>query len=140
MDNAASSQRPKQVLECMAKVYEEHYSNVHRAGHQAAAETTSAMEASRESVANFIGAPRADQVIFTNGTTAGINLVARAWGDANLANGDEILLTEMEHHSNIVPWQQLAQRTGAQIRWLKVRDDYQLDIESLDAILSPRTK
>jgi cysteine desulfurase/selenocysteine lyase len=140
LDNAASSQRPKQVLECMAKVYEEHYSNVHRAGHQAAAETTSAMEASRESVANFIGAPRADQVIFTNGTTAGINLVARAWGDANLANGDEILLTEMEHHSNIVPWQQLAARTGARIRWCPIDDGFRLDLTSFREMLTPRVK
>jgi cysteine desulfurase/selenocysteine lyase len=98
------------------------------------------MEEARRALASWLQAESSAQVIFTSGTTASINTVARSWGDANLKPDDEIVLTEMEHHSNIVPWQQLAQRTGAQIRWLKVRDDYQLDIESLDAILSPRTK
>ena len=140
LDNAASSQRPSSVIDCMSRVYRTHYSNVHRSGHQLAAETTSAMEEARTALANWLQAESPSQVIFTSGTTASINTVARSWGDANIQPGDEIVLTEMEHHSNIVPWQQLAQRTGAQIRWLAVRDDYQLDVESLDSILSPKTK
>lgn len=140
LDNAASSQRPTSVIDCMSRVYRTHYANVHRSGHQLAAETTLAMEEARTALAGWLQAESSAQVIFTSGTTASINTVARSWGDVNLKPDDQIVLTEMEHHSNIVPWQQLAQRTGAQIRWLKVRDDYQLDIESLDAILSPRTK
>jgi cysteine desulfurase/selenocysteine lyase len=124
----------------MNRVYRTHYANVHRSGHQLAAQTTQAMEQSREVLASWIQADSSEQVIFTPGTTASINLVARSWGDTNLKPGDEILLTEMEHHSNIVPWQQLAERTGAIIRWLGVRDDFQLDIESLDRLLSGRTK
>ncbi len=140
LDNAASAQRPVSVLDCMDRVYRNHYANVHRSGHQLAAETTEAMEAARQALCDWMHLESASQVIFTPGTTASINLVARSWGDAFLKTGDEIVLTEMEHHSNIVPWQQLAQRTGAVIRWIGVRDDYQLDLESLDKILSPRTK
>lgn len=140
LDNAASAQRPVSVLDCMDRVYRNHYANVHRSGHQLAAETTAAMEAARQALCDWMHLESASQVIFTPGTTASINLVARSWGDAFLKAGDEIVLTEMEHHSNIVPWQQLAQRTGAVIRWIGVRDDYQLDLESLDKILSPRTK
>jgi cysteine desulfurase/selenocysteine lyase len=140
LDNAASSQRPTSVLDAMNRVYRTHYANVHRSGHQLAAQTTQAMEQSREVLASWIQADSSEQVIFTPGTTASINLVARSWGDVNLRPGDEILLTEMEHHSNIVPWQQLAERTGAIIRWLGVRDDFHLDIESLDRLLSGRTK
>jgi cysteine desulfurase/selenocysteine lyase len=140
LDNAASSQRPHSVLECMDRVYKNHYANVHRSGHQLAAETTQAMENARRILAQWMQLESTDQVIFTPGTTAGINLVARSWGDANLRPGDEIVLTEMEHHSNIVPWQQLAQRTGAVIRWIEVLDDYTLDLTSLDRVLNSRTK
>jgi cysteine desulfurase/selenocysteine lyase len=140
LDNAASSQRPTSVIDCMSRVYRTHYANVHRSGHQLAAETTEAMEESRSALAAWLHAESSSQIIFTSGATASINLVARSWGDAQIRSGDEILLTEMEHHSNIVPWQQLAERTGAVIRWLGVRDDYHLDIESLDRLLSPRTK
>lgn len=140
LDNAASSQRPISVIDCMSRVYKTHYANVHRSGHQLAAETTAAMEESREALASWLLAESSAQIIFTSGTTASINLVARSWGDANLKPGDEIVLTEMEHHSNIVPWQQLAERSGAIIRWLGVRDDYHLDIASLERLLGPRTK
>jgi cysteine desulfurase/selenocysteine lyase len=140
LDNAASAQRPVSVLDCMDRVYRNHYANVHRSGHQLAAETTEAMEAARQALCDWMHLDSASQVIFTSGTTASINLVARSWGDVFLKAGDEIVLTEMEHHSNIVPWQQLAQRTGAVIRWIGVRDDYQLDLESLDKVLGPRTK
>jgi len=140
LDSAASSQRPRQVIDAMSRVYAEHYSNVHRSGHELAAETTSAMESARNSIARFINVPELESIVLTSGTTGSINLVARAWGDANVKAGDEILLTEMEHHSNIVPWQQLAERTGAVIRWLPIRDDYQLDIDRLSEFLSSRTK
>ncbi len=140
LDSAASSQRPRQVIDAMSRVYADHYSNVHRSGHELAAETTSAMESARNSIARFINAPELESIVFTSGSTGSINLVARAWGDANVKTGDEILLTEMEHHSNIVPWQQLAERTGAVIRWLPIRDDYQLDIDRLPEFLSNRTK
>ena len=140
LDNAASAQRPNSVLDCMDRVYKNHYANVHRSGHQLAAETTEAMENARRILAQWMNLESTDQVIFTPGTTAGINLVARSWGDVNLRPGDEIVLTEMEHHSNIVPWQQLAQRTGAVIRWIEVLDDYTLDLSSLDRIFNSRTK
>lgn len=140
LDNAASSQRPSSVIDCMRHVYETHYANVHRSGHDFASQTTWAMESARESLQKFLGANAVEEIIFTSGTTASVNLVARSWGDSNLKAGDEILLTEMEHHSNIVPWQQLAERTGAVIRWLGVREDYLLDMESLGNVLSPRTR
>lgn len=140
LDNAATSQRPASVIDCMSDVYQRYYANVHRSGHDLAVETTVAMEQARESVRRFVRASANDEVIFTSGTTGSINLVARSWGDAHLKQGDEILLTEMEHHSNIVPWQQLAARTGAVIRWLGVRDDYQLDIDALPSLLTPRTR
>jgi len=140
LDSAASSQRPRQVIEAMSRVYSEHYSNVHRSGHELAAETTSAMEASRNALARFINAPESESIVFTSGTTSSINMVARAWGDANVSSGDEILLTEMKHHSNIGPWQQLAQRTGAVIKWLPINEDYELALERLPSLLSKRTK
>ena len=108
LDNAATTQRPRQVIEAMVEAYEHYYSNVHRAGHRLAMESSAHYEAARESVRQLINARSPTEIIFTPGTTAAINLVARSWGDANLKAGDEILLTLMEHHSNIVPWQQLA--------------------------------
>lgn len=140
LDNAASTQRPRQVIEAMARVYETCYANVHRSGHGFSAQTTGLYEASREAARSLIGAKSTSGIIFTSGTTAGINLVARSWGDANLKSGDEILLTVMEHHSNIVPWQQLAARTGAVIRWVPVTDGFDLDLAAMDGLLSERTK
>ncbi len=140
LDNAASSQRPSSVIDCMSRVYESYYANVHRSGHDLAIESTLGMEKSRAALRDWIGAESTDEILFTPGTTAAINLVARSWGDANLKSGDEILLTEMEHHSNIVPWQQLAERTGARVRWLRVRDDFLLDLDSLPQLLNDRTR
>ena len=140
LDNAASTQRPRQVIEAMTQVYESCYANVHRSGHGFSAQTTGLYESSREAAQMLIGARSKDEIIFTSGTTAGINLVARSWGDANLKAGDEILLTIMEHHSNIVPWQQLAARTGAVIRWVPVMDEFELDLAAMDGLLSERTK
>ena len=140
LDNAATSQRPLSVINAMSDAYENHFSNVHRSGHTLAAETTLAMEASRQSIADFVNAPSKDGIIFTAGTTASINLVARSWGDAFIKSGDEIVLTEMEHHSNIVPWQQLASRTGAIIRWVPITAGFHLDLEVYQKLLGPRTK
>jgi cysteine desulfurase/selenocysteine lyase len=140
LDNAASTQRPRQVIEAMADAYEHYYSNVHRAGHRLAMESSAHYEAARESVRQLINARSPTEIVFTPGTTAAINLVARSWGDANLKAGDEIVLTLMEHHSNIVPWQQLAARSGCTIRWAPVTDDYQLDLDAFERLLSPRTK
>ena len=113
LDNAASTQRPRQVIDVLRRVYERDYANVHRGIHTLSERSTEQYEEAREKVRAFIGAEHAREVIFTSGTTAGINLVARSWGDANVKRGDEILVTTMEHHSNLVPWQQLAERTGA---------------------------
>lgn len=140
LDNAASTQRPKAVIQSLVDVYEKQYSNVHRGIHWLSDQSTDLYEESREKVRQFINAPVLESVIFTHGTTESINLVARSWGDANLKPGDEILLTEMEHHSNIVPWQQTAERTGAKVRFLPITDDGLLDLERLDEFLTERTK
>lgn len=140
LDNAASTQRPRQVIEVLRRVYERDYANVHRGIHTLSERATEQYEEVREKVRAFIGAPHAHEVIFTPGTTAGINLVARSWGDANVREGDEILLTIMEHHSNLVPWQQLAARTGAVIKHIPITDDGRLVLDDLDSLLTERTK
>ena len=139
-DNAASTQHPRHVIRSMTSCYEQHYANVHRGIHQLAVESDELFDEAREKVRAFINAPSTEQCIFTNGTTSGINTVARSWGDANIRAGDEILLTEMEHHSNLVPWQQLAARTGAVLRHTPVSDDGLLELDSLDTLLTERTK
>lgn len=140
LDNAASTQRPYAVLDAMADIERRSYSNVHRGGHALAAETTAAFERARESLRRFLNARSTNEIIFTSGTTAGINLVARAYGDANLKAGDEIVLTLMEHHSNIVPWQQLAARVGAVIRWVPFTERGEIDPADFAAALNERTK
>jgi cysteine desulfurase / selenocysteine lyase len=140
LDNAASTQRPRQVIESIVDTYENHYANVHRGIHQLAQDADDRYEAAREKVRAFVGAAAVEEIIFTSGTTAAINLVARSWGDANLHAGDEILLTEFEHHSNLVPWQQLAGRTGAALRFIPLTDDGRLEIDALDRLLNRRTK
>jgi len=140
LDNAASTQRPRAVIQTLVDVYEKQYANVHRGIHWLSEQSTDLYEASREKIRRFINAPQPESVIFTHGTTESINLVARSWGDANLGPGDEILLTEMEHHSNIVPWQQTAARTGAVVRFLPISDDGLLDLTRLDDYLTERTK
>jgi cysteine desulfurase/selenocysteine lyase len=140
LDNGASTQRPTQVIAAVAEAYEHYYSNVHRGGHALAAESTVRYEAAREAIRALVNARSTTEIVFCSGTTAAINLVARSWGDANVRSGDEILLTEMEHHSNIVPWQQLAARTGATIRWVPITAGYELDLAALDRLLSRRTK
>ena len=140
LDNAASTQRPRQVTAAIRRIDETCYANVHRGIHLFSEQTTEAYEQSRETVAGLIDAQQSSEILFTSGTTAGINLVARSWGDAEISAGDEILLTVMEHHSNIVPWQQLAERTGARIRWVDIDDQGRLEMDSLRDQLNERTR
>jgi cysteine desulfurase/selenocysteine lyase len=140
LDNAASTQRPRQVIEVLRRVYERDYANVHRGIHTLSERSTEQYEQAREKVRALIGAAHTHEIVFTPGTTAGINLVARTWGDANLTPGDEVLVTIMEHHSNLVPWQQLAERTGAVLRHVPITDDGLLVLDTLDTLLTDRTK
>jgi len=140
LDNAASTQRPRQVIEVLRRVYERDYANVHRGIHTLSERATEQYEEAREKARAFIGARHFREIIFTSGTTAGINLVARSWGDENVKVGDEILVTTMEHHSNLVPWQQLAERTGAVIRHVPITDDGLLVLDALDSLLTDRTR
>ncbi len=139
-DNAASSQRPLAVIEAMTRCYETRYANVHRGIHYLSEMASADFERARQLIAQFLNVSDPYEVIFTSGTTAGINLIARSWGDENLRPGDEIVLTIFEHHSNIVPWQQLAQRTGAKIVWCDLPDGRNFDIEHWRQQLTTRTK
>jgi cysteine desulfurase / selenocysteine lyase len=140
LDNAASTQRPRQVIEVLRRVYERDYANVHRGIHTLSERSTEQYEDAREKIRAFIGARNSREIIFTSGSTAGINLVARSWGDANIKSGDEILVTTMEHHSNLVPWHQLAERTGAVIKHVPITDDGVLILDELNTLLTDRTK
>ena len=138
-DNAATTQKPRAVLDALRHYYEHDNANVHRGIHELSNRATAAFEAARTRAAKFINARSADEIIFTRGTTEGINLVAQAWGSKNLKAGDTILLTEMEHHSNIVPWQLLAERTGAKLVYLPITGDIGLlDLSRLDECLTKR--
>jgi len=140
-DNAASSQKPRAVIDALRYYYEHDNANVHRGIHELSNRATIAFEAARERVAKFLNAKSADEIIFTRGTTEGINLVANSWGGKNLKPGDQILLTEMEHHSNLVPWQLLAERTGAKLVYVPVTgDEGVLDLSKLDQWLTPQVK
>ncbi len=135
LDSAASSQKPQCVLDAMDTYYRTINANVHRGAYEIAAQATDAMERSRRLVAEFVGAPSVDEIVFTKNATEAINLVARSWGGANLGPGDAVLVTEMEHHANIVPWQIMAAERGFEIRWIPVTDDGQLDLTDLDTLL-----
>ena len=139
-DSAASSQKPRAVLDVVRNYYEHENANVHRGLHALSARATEHYEKSRQRVADFIGAADADEIVFTRGTTESINLVAQAWGGKFLRAGDVILLTEMEHHSNLVPWQLLAERIGARLRFVPVRDDGTLELEKLSSLLTAEVK
>ncbi len=140
-DNAATTQKPRAVLEALRAYYERDNANVHRGIHELSNRATAAFEAARARAARFINARSPDEVIFTRGTTEGINLVAQAWGARRLKPGDKILLTEMEHHSNIVPWQLVAQQTGAKLLFLPVTGDIGLlDLNRLDEWLTRDVK
>ena len=139
-DNGATTQRPRQVIDAMTNSYAKTYANVHRGTHWLSEESSRLYEEARTRIQTFIGAEWFDEVIFTSGTTAGINLVARSWGDANVGPGDEILVSIMEHHSNIVPWQQLAERTGATVKFVTITPDGLLDRGDFTSRLNERTK
>lgn len=140
LDNAASAQQPAFVLAAVQQYFQKNHANVHRSAHELSARATDAFEGARKAVQHFIGAPEKETVLFTKGTTESINLVASSYGNANIQAGDEILLTEMEHHSNIVPWQLLAQRTGAIIRVVPVQPDGDLNLAAFDQLLSAKTR
>ncbi|HET6664432.1 MAG TPA: SufS family cysteine desulfurase [Acidimicrobiales bacterium] len=135
LDSAASSQKPRQVLDAMQVFQETSYANVHRGVYEIAVEADQAFEGARDAVARFINAPSARDIVFTKNVTESINLVARTWGKANLRAGDAVLLTEMEHHANIVPWLMLAEDTGIELRYLPVADDHTLDLTELDRLV-----
>ncbi|MCP5031326.1 MAG: SufS family cysteine desulfurase, partial [Actinomycetia bacterium] len=135
LDSAASSQHPRQVLDAMNQLYETSYANVHRGVYQVAERATNAYEQARAKVASFIGATNGKEVVFTKNATEAINLVASSWGRQNLGSGDAVVLTMMEHHANIVPWQMLAQERGFEIRWIPVTDEGYLDLSELDRLL-----
>jgi cysteine desulfurase/selenocysteine lyase len=141
LDNAATTQKPRQVIAALQRYYEHNNANVHRGIHELSRRATEGYEAARVRAARFINARSPDEIVFTRGTTEGINLVAHGWGLKNLRPGDKILLTEMEHHSNIVPWQLLAQRTGAKVIYLPINGDRgMLDLGRVEEWLTPEVK
>ena len=140
LDNAATSQKPKQVIDSLVHYYEHDNANVHRGVHTLAERATSSYEASREKVRNFINAKSTKEVLFTRGTTTAINWLSRSFGDANVSAGDEILISQMEHHSNIVTWQELAKRQNATLVYVDLTDEGELDIEDFKKKLSHKTK
>jgi cysteine desulfurase/selenocysteine lyase len=135
LDSGASAQRVLASIQAVDRYERRHHSNVHRGSHTLSAEATEAYEGARATVADHIGAADRREVVFVRNATEAINLVARAWGDANVGPGDRVLLTEMEHHSNIVPWQQLAERVGAEIDWAPIDDEGLLDLDAFAALL-----
>jgi cysteine desulfurase/selenocysteine lyase len=139
LDSAASSQRPRTVIEAMTRYYERSHANVHRSIHTLGEEATELYELARDRVQRFIGAPAREEVVFTRGTTDGLGLVAETIG-RTLRAGDEIVVTELEHHSNLIPWQLVARDRGAQIKAVPVLPDGSLDLQALDRLLSPRTR
>ena len=140
LDNAASAQKPRQVIERMMTAYETEYANVHRGLHYLANAATDAFEGARESVRCFLNAPSVDQIVFTRSATEAINLVASSYGMDHIVEGDEIILSIMEHHSNIVPWHFHRERKGAVIKWVPVDEHGAFDLEAFKKLLSPRTK
>jgi cysteine desulfurase/selenocysteine lyase len=140
LDNAATTQKPRAVLDAMQRYYEQDNANVHRGVHTLSERATEAYEGAREKVRAFVNAASVREVIFTRNATESINLVARAWGDANVGAGDEVLITAMEHHSNIVPWQLLVERAGARLRVAPIDDRGDVVLDEFARLLTPRTK
>ena len=140
LDNAATSQKPRYVLDVLAAYYEHDNANVHRGIHELSRRATVAFEDARAKLANFIGAADSAELVWTRGTTEAINLVARSWGQDNLGEGDEILLSSLEHHSNIVPWQLAASRTGARLRYIEMDEQGRLILDDLSELLTERTR
>jgi cysteine desulfurase/selenocysteine lyase len=139
LDNAATTQKPRSVLRALDEYYRRDNANVHRGIHELSRRATVAFEEARGRIAAWIAAPSPDEVVFTRGATEAINLVAASWGSANLRAGDEIVLTTMEHHSNIVPWQLAAERAGARLRYVDLDDQGRLQLDALPSLLGPRT-
>lgn len=140
LDNAATSQKPIQVIQALVECYERYNSNVHRGVHTLSMEATEMYEAARQKIADFINAPSSDSVIFVRNTTEAINLVSNTWAMDNIGPGDRIVVTEMEHHSNLVPWQRVVEKTGAVLDFIEVAADGTLDIASLDKVINDRTR
>ena len=140
LDNAATSQKPKQVIDSLVYFYEHDNANVHRGVHTLAERATSSYEGAREKVRNFINAKSTKEVLFTRGTTTAINWLSRSYGDSNVSEGDEILISQMEHHSNIVTWQELAKRQGAKLVYVDLTDEGELDVEDFKNKLNEKTK
>ncbi len=136
LDSAASSEPPRAVIEAMSRHYERRHANVHRGVYQTANESTQSYEGARTAIARFINAPGgANEIVFTKNATESFNLLAKSWGAANLRAGDVVLISEMEHHANIVPWYQLREQTGIEVRFIPVGDDFRLDLTNIDALL-----
>ena len=140
LDNAATTHKPERVIEAESAFYRESNANIHRGVHWLSQHATDLYEGARERVRGFLNAARADEIVFTRGTTEAINLVAFSWGRANLKPGDEIVLTEMEHHSNIVPWQLVCEQTGAKLEVVPITDAGELRLDVYESLLGPRTK
>lgn len=140
LDNAASAQKPRAVIDAMKHAMEHSYANVHRGLHLLSNEATTAFEEARQTAADFLNAPSVDDIVFTSGGTDAINLVAYAMGAAEIGEGDEIILSLAEHHSNIVPWHLLRERKGAVLKWLDISDDGEIDLDAFKAMFTPRTK
>ena len=140
LDNAATTQKPQTVIDRISHFYEHENSNIHRAAHALAARATDAYEAARESVRRFVNAPSVENIVFVRGTTEGINLVAQSWGRKNVKSGDEIIVSHLEHHANIVPWQMLCAEVGAKLKVIPVDDRGQIILSEYERLLSPKTK
>jgi len=140
LDNGASAQKPRIVIEKEAEVYENYFANAHRGVYQFGAQIDDELEAARTGIQQLIGAAEPEEIVFTSGTTMSINLVANAWGRRFLEPGDEIVLNEMEHHANLVPWQQIAAEKGAAIKYIPLTDDGRLDLDQIDDVLTEKTK
>lgn len=140
LDNTATSQKPRRVLDALQEFYETINANIHRGVYRISEMATEHYEAVRKKIATLIGADSPSEIIFSRGTTESINLVSRAWGDKFVRAGDEILVTEMEHHSNLIPWQLLARRAGATLRWIPITDDGKLDLAAAQRLIGPRTR
>lgn len=140
LDSAATSQKPRAVLDAVRRYYEWDNSNVHRGVHTLGSRATDAYEGAREKVAKFIGAAHPEEIVFNRGTTTGLNLVAASYGDANVGEGDEIVITPIEHHSNLIPWQQLAKRKGAVLKYIEPNPDGTIDVEAASKVITDRTK
>jgi cysteine desulfurase/selenocysteine lyase len=140
LDNAATSQKPRQVIDAISRFYTSENANIHRGLHYLSERATAAYDAAREKVARFLGAGSPSEIVFTRGTTEAINLVTQSWGRSNLRPGDEVLVTGMEHHANLVPWQVVCEQTGATFRAVPITDRGELDLDAFDRLLTDRTR